>query len=392
MGIKVKGPDLLTIEAVGLQLELLLKEVPGVLPATVNADRMVGKPYIEIEIDREAIARYGLHIKTVQDVIQVAIGGMTLTRTVEGRERYPVRVRYLRELRDSIESLDQIIVPAPDGTQIPLTQLAEIRYVRGPQVIKSEDTFLTGYVTFDKQPAMAEVDVVENAQRYLASMKAEGRLSIPSGVSYVFSGNFENQVRATKRLLVVVPLALFAIFFILYLQFRSTITSLLVFSGIFVAWSGGFLLLWLYGQGWFMDFSVFGTNLRDLFNIQPVNLSVAIWVGFLALFGIATDDGVIMATYLDQKFAEEKPDNKAAIRHATIEAGLRRVRPCLMTAATTVLALLPILSATGRGSDIMMPMAIPTFGGMIVVLLTMFVVPVLYCAVQETKYRLSAIP
>ncbi len=389
MGIKVKGPNLATIEKVGLTLESLLKEVPGVLPATVNADRIIGKPYLEIEINREAIARYGLSIKTVQDVLQVAVGGMTLTRTVEGRERYPVRVRYLRELRDSIESLDQIIVPAPDGTQIPLTQLAEIRYTRGPQAIKSEDTFLTGYVTFDKQADLAEVDVVEHAQRYLDEMKKEGRLTIPAGVSYTFSGNFENQVRATKKLMVVVPLALFAIFLILYLQFRSTITSMLVFSGIFVAWSGGFLMLWLYGQDWFLNFSMFGSNLRDLFNVHTINLSVAIWVGFLALFGIATDDGVIMATYLDQKFAEEKPKTKIAIRHATIEAGLRRVRPCLMTAATTVLALLPVLSSTGRGSDIMMPMAIPTFGGMIIVLLTMFVVPVLYCAVKEIEFRMA---
>lgn len=385
MGIKVKGPDLATIEQVGLQLESLLKEVPGVLPDTVIADRIVGKPYLEIEIDREAIARYGLSIATVQDVIQVAVGGMTLTRTVEGRERHPVRVRYLRELRDSIESLDRIIVPAPDGTQIPLTQLAEIRYARGPQVIKSEDTFLTGYVTFDKQADQAEVDVVERAQRYLDEMKRNGSLTIPAGVSYVFSGNFENQVRATQRLMIVVPVALFAIFLILYLQFRSTVTSLIIFTGIFVAWSGGFLLLWLFGQGWFLNVELLGVNLRDLFNVDTVNLSVAIWVGFLALFGIATDDGVIMATYLKQSFADNPTNDRAGIRAAVVEAGLRRVRPCLMTSATTILALLPVLTSTGRGSDIMRPMAIPTFGGMLVVTISMFVVPVLYCWVKELQ-------
>ena len=389
IGIKVKGPDLATIEQVGVQLEQLLKEVPGVLPDTVNADRIVGKPYLEIKINRRAIARYGLHIKTVQDVIQVAIGGMTLTRVVDGRERYPVRVRYLRELRDSIESLDHIIIPAPDGSQIPLTQLADIQYARGPQVIKSEDTFLTGYVTFDKQSDLAEVDAVVRAQRYLEQMKKEGRLKIPSGVSYVFSGNFENQVRATNRLMLVVPLALFAIFLILYMQFRSVISSFLVFSGIFVAWAGGFLLLWLYGQNWFLDFSILGFNLRELFNIHSINLSVAIWVGFIALFGIATDDGVVMATYLHQQFDEQKPSTPQDMRLATIDAGLRRVRPCLVTSATTVLALLPVLSSTGRGSDIMTPMAIPSFGGMIVVLLTMFVVPVLFCWVRELQLRFN---
>lgn len=389
MGIKVKGPDLATIEDVGLQLEKLVKEVPGVLPNTVIADRIVGKPYLEIEIDRKAIARYGLHIKTVQDVIQVAVGGMTLTRTVEGRERYPVRVRYQRELRDSIESLDQIIVPAPDGTQIPLTQLAEIRYTRGPQVIKSEDTFLTGYVTFDKQANLAEVDVVENAQRYLDQMKKEGRLTIPAGVSYTFSGNFENQVRATERLMIVVPIALFVIFMILYLQFRSTITSLLVFSGIFVAWTGGFLMLWFYGQDWFMNFTLFGENMRELFQIEPVNLSVAIWVGFLALFGIASDNGVLVASILDQLFGQRSVKTVQDIRTTTLIGAERRIRPALMTTATTMLALLPVLSATGRGADIMMPMAIPSFGGMAVALLTVFVVPVLYCWVKEIQFRLA---
>ena len=389
MGVKVKGPDLATIDQVGLQIEKYLKEIPGVRANTVIADRIVGKPYLEIEIDREAIARYGLHIKTVQDVIEVGIGGKTLTRTVEGRERYPVRVRYLRVLRDSIEALDRIIVPAPDGTQIPLTQLAEIRYARGPQVIKSEDTFLTGYVTFDKQPNLAEVDVVERCQTYLEAKIASGEFNLPSGVSYIFSGNFENQVRATKKLMVVVPTALFIIFLILYLQFRSTVTSLLVFSGIFVAWAGGFLMLWFYGQDWFLSFSLFGENLRDLFNIHTVNLSVAIWVGFLALFGIATDNGVIVASILDQLFKRRKPSTVRQIRETTIEGAQRRIRPALMTSATTLLALLPVLTSTGRGADIMVPMAIPTFGGMTVALVTVFVVPVLYCWVKELRLKES---
>jgi Cu(I)/Ag(I) efflux system membrane protein CusA/SilA len=385
MGVKVKGPDLDTIERAGLDIEKYLKEVPGVRADTVIADRIVGKPYLEIEIDREAIARYGLHIKTVQDVIEVGIGGKTLTRTVEGRERYPVRVRYLRELRDSIEALDRIIVPAPDGTQIPLIQLAEIRYTRGPQVIKSEDTFLTGYVTFDKQPNLAEVDVVERCQSYLEAKIASGEFNLPAGVSYIFSGNFENQVRATKKLMVVVPIALFVIFLILYLQFRSTITAMLVFSGIFVAWSGGFMMLWLYGQDWFLNFSLFGENLRDLFNIHTVNLSVAIWVGFLALFGIATDNGVIVASILDQLFDRKKPASKQAIRATTIEGAQRRIRPAMMTTATTILALLPVLTSSGRGADIMVPMAIPSFGGMTVAVVTVFVVPVLYCWVKELR-------
>ena len=387
MGIKVKGPDLETIESVGLELERLLKTMPFIEPASVFADRIVGKPYLEIDIDREAIARYGIMLGKVQEVIEVAIGGKPVTTTVEGRERYPVRVRYPRELRDTIEGLERILVPAPGGSQIPIAQLAEIRYLRGPQVIKSEDTFLIGYVLFDMKQGYAEVEVVERAQAILRGSIASGEFDVPAGVSYAFAGSYENQVRAEKKLMVVLPLALGLIFTILYLQFRSVVTTTLVFSGIGVAWAGGFLMLWLYGQPWFLDFSAFGVPFRELFQVHPVNLSVAVWVGFLALFGIASDDGVIMATYLDIVFKRNRPSTKDEIRAAVLEGAERRIRPALMTAGTTILALIPVLTSTGRGSDIMVPMAIPSFGGMSAVLITVFVVPVLYSQVAEWRLK-----
>ena len=387
MGVKVKGPDLETIDRVALQIERLLKEVPSVEPSAVIADRIVGKPYLEIDIDREAIARYGIHVRGVQDVIEIAIGGRRITTTVEGRERYPVRVRYARELRDTIESLGRILVPAPDGTQIPLIQLAEIRYLRGPQMIKSEDTFLVGYVLFDKRPGYAEVDVVESSQRYLAAKIESGEFELPSGVNYTFAGNYENQVRSEQRLKIVLPLALFIIFMILYFQFRSVPTTLMVFSGIFIAWAGGFVMIWLYAQPWFLDFHVFGVLMRDLFQVQTFNLSVAVWVGFIALFGIASDDGVVMATYLNQAFARREIRSIEDIRDATVAGASRRVRPCLMTSATTILALIPVLTSTGRGSDVMVPMAIPSFGGMTLVLISVFVVPVLYALYKEIAWK-----
>ena len=386
MGIKIKGPSLNAIEAVGLQIEKFLKEVPTVEPAAVIADRIVGKPYLEIIPDRKALDRYGIKIRDFQDVIEVAIGGKKITTTVEGRERFPVRVRYQRELRDQIETIAKILVPAKSSMQqIPITELAEIRYVRGPQVIKSEDTFLTGYVLFDKKPGNAEVDVVEECQRYLKSKINSGQLVLPPGVSYTFAGTYENQIRAQKKLSIVLPLALFLIFLILYFQFKSIPTTLLVFSGIFVAWAGGFILIWLYSQPWFLDFSVFGVDMRQLFQVHTINLSVAVWVGFLALFGIASDNGVIQSTYLDQVFRESKPKTIQEIRNATIIGAKRRVRPCLMTSATTILALIPILTSVGRGSDVMVPMAIPSFGGMLVVLISIFVVPVLYCSIKELQ-------
>ncbi len=385
MGIKVKGSDLETIEKVSLELESLIKHVEGVQSEAVIADRIVGKPYLEIAIDRDAIARYGISIAKVQQVIEVAIGGKDVTTTVEGRERYAVRVRYMRELRDSIESLENIIVAGVDDVQIPLRLIADIKYERGPQAIKSEDTSLLGYVLFDKKEGYAEVDVVENCKKYLSEKESSGEFQRPEGVSLTFAGSYENQLHAQKTLRLVIPLALLIIFIILYLQFRSIVTSMLVFSGIFVAWAGGFIMIWLYSQSWFCNFDVFGVNLRELFQMGPINLSVAVWVGFLALFGIASDDGVVMCSYLEQMFKEGCPDNKYAIRDKVIQAGRRRVRACLMTTATTILALIPVLTSTGRGSDIMVPMAIPVFGGMLVETLTMLVVPVLYCAVKEIR-------
>jgi len=387
MGIKVKGQDLKQIEAFGVQLEDIIKDAEGVKKEAVFADRIVGKPYLLIDIDREKIARYGISIDDVQSVLKVAIGGMVLTQTVEGRERYGVRVRYPRELRANPTDLQQIYVPVEKGSPVPLSELATIRYEQGPQVIKSEDTFLVGYVLFDKLDGFAEVSVVENAQALIQEKIDSGELIVPKGINYAFTGTYENQLRAEKTLSVVVPLALAIIFLILYFQFRSVATSLMVFTGIAVAFSGGFIMIWLYGQDWFLNFNFFGENMRDLFQMHPINLSVAVWVGFIALFGIATDDGVVMATYLTQTFDRNTPGNRKEIRASIVEAGEKRIRPCLMTTATTILALLPVLTSTGRGSDIMIPMAIPSFGGMLIALITLFVVPVLYSYKAEDQLK-----
>jgi len=387
MGIKVFGPDLITIEEFGLALENILKNVPSVKSEAVYAERIVGKPYMQLKIDRERIARFGLTIADVQQTIEAAIGGMQVTSTVEGRERFPVRVRYPRELRDDHESIEQILIPTPTGIQVPLGQLVSVEYERGPQAIKSEDTFLVGYVLFDKREGFSEVDVVENARAAIQQRIDAGDLKLPPGVSFQFSGSYENQVRAEARLSIIVPVVLVIVFLILYFQFRSAGTSLMVFSAIAMAFSGGFLMIWLYGQGWFADFSIFGMNFRDLFSMHTINLSVAVWVGFIALFGIATDDGVLIATYLDQSFRRNKPGTRKEVHEAVIEAGTRRVRPALMTVSTTMIALLPVLSSTGRGADIMIPMAIPVFGGMAFAVISIFIVPVLYSMREERRVQ-----
>ena len=383
MGLKIYGPDLETIEQSGKAIEQALKDVPSVIPSSVFYDRAVGAPYLEIKLNRDNMARYGVNVEDLQEILSAAVGGMILTKTVEGRERFPVRLRYARELRDNPEALSMLLVPTATGAQIPLKELADIEYARGAQMIQSENTFLVGYVIFDKKQGKAEVDVVKEATKVIEGKIQNGELKLAKGVSYKFAGNYEQQERATARLMIVVPLALLIVLLVLYFQFKTLTASLIHFSGVFVAFAGGFILLWLYGQDWFMNFSLAGVNMRDLFQMHTINLSVAVWVGFIALFGVATDDGVLMGTYIHHVFLKKDPQTRHAIREAVVTAGLKRVRPAAMTTATTLIALLPVLTSTGKGADIMVPMAIPTFGGMLIQSMTMFVVPVFQCWWRE---------
>ncbi len=390
MGIKVTGPDPESIEQGGKALEIALKEIPSIIASTVFYDRAVGAPYLEIVLNRRNMARHGLTVADLQEVIGAAVGGMPLTTTVEGRERFAVRLRYPRELRENPEALSNLIIPTATGAQIPLKEVADIEYAQGAQMIQSENTFMTGYVIFDKVAGKAEVDVVREADKIIRAQLTSGTLQLPIGVNYTFAGNYAQQERAAKRLLIIIPLSLLAIFLILYFQFQTVTASLIHFSGVFVAFAGGFILLWLYGEPWFMNFSVGGENMRHLFQMHTINLSIAVWVGFIALFGIATNDGVLMGTYIHDTFLERNPQTKEEIREAVIHAGLRRVRPAAMTTATTLIALLPVLTSTGKGADIMVPMAIPTFGGMLIQSMTMFVVPVFQCWWRESVIKKSS--
>jgi len=284
-----------------------------------------------------------------------------------------------------IEALDKRLAAIPE-VETAIGKWGRVNSALDPapaQMIQSENTFLVGYVIFDKKQGKAEVDVVKEATKVIEGKIQNGELKLTNGVSYKFAGNYEQQERATARLMIVVPLALLIVLLVLYFQFKTLTASLIHFSGVFVAFAGGFILLWLYGQDWFMNFSLAGVNMRDLFQMHTINLSVAVWVGFIALFGVATDDGVLMGTYIHHVFLEKDPQTRHAIREAVVTAGLKRVRPAAMTTATTLIALLPVLTSTGKGADIMVPMAIPTFGGMLIQSMTMFVVPVFQCWWRE---------
>ncbi|MBI5573049.1 MAG: efflux RND transporter permease subunit [Elusimicrobia bacterium] len=359
VGVKIFGDDLKKLEQLADEIKGIVQQVKGA--EDLYAERITGKPYLEIIPNREQISRYNLTIREVMDVVEMAIGGENLTTTVEGRERYPVRVRYLRELRDSPEKIRRVLVPTPFRAQVPLGQIAEIKLVEGPAMINSENGLLRAYVLMNVR-GRDMVGFVEEASRLVAK-KMAGKL--PPGYFIQWSGQFENQVRARKKLSVLVPISLFINYIIIFMCFKSHRNSLIIFTAIPVTLCGGILLLAIYGY----------------------NFSVAVWVGFIALFGVAVDDGVLITTYLEQVFGERKPKTKDEVIEATVYAGKARIRPAFMTTITTILALLPIFLFSGTGIEVMRPMAIPSFGGMIIEMITWFIVPTLYSWFEERKLK-----
>jgi Cu(I)/Ag(I) efflux system membrane protein CusA/SilA len=385
VGIKVYGDDLQKSEELAVRIEQILREkLEGA--SNVAALRAAGKPYLEFHIDREAIARYGVNLRDVQNIIEVAVGGKNLTTTYEGLDRYPVRVRYQRELRDDLPDLERILVPTPSGAQIPITQLAEIRNVVGPMSVRREGAKYVSYVTMGTA-GVDETTLVRRGQAVLDQAVIDGTLAVPSGSYFKWTGAYERYLRSKQRLTILLPLVLLINFVLIYLQFRRVSLTAVVFLAIPVAFAGGFMLL----EHWpAIQNSLYLAGIMDRgFEGDAAYLTVAVWVGFIALFGIAVDDGIVLGTYLEQTFSRHKIKRYEEIEERVVEAGLRRVRPCLMTSFTTLAALLPVLLSTGRGSDVMTPMAIPVFGGMAVVLVSLFVVPTCYCGLKQLKWRLG---
>ncbi len=367
VGIKVAGPDLTVIQEIGKQIESLLLEVPGT--ASVYAERVAGGRYITIDIRRLEAARYGLNISDVQDVVTTAIGGMNVTETIEGRERYPVNIRYPRELRDSIERLRLLPIVTPDGQYIPLESVADIRIEDGPPMIKSENARPNGWVYVD----IEGIDLgtyVKNAREFIAA-----QLELPNGYSLNWSGQYEYMERAKQRLLTVVPLTLILIIILLFLNFRSVPEVLIILGTLPMSLAGGAWLLYL------LDY----------------HLSVAVWVGFIALAGVAVEIGIIMLVYLKQALEREQSLAKAQNRALTLEdlmlavrnGSLRRIRPIMMTVAAIVAGLLPIMLGGGTGSEVMTRIAAPMLGGMFsATILTLAVVPAVFILWKRSVLKL----
>jgi Cu(I)/Ag(I) efflux system membrane protein CusA/SilA len=354
VGIKIMGEDLEVLSDLGEKVEAVLRDVPGT--HSVYSERVTGGNFLDFRIKRLEAARYGLTVGDVQDIIMTAVGGMNITQTVEGRERYPVNLRYGSELRDTPEKLRRILVPTPTGAQVPITQLADIRIVKGPPVIKSENARNNAWVYID----IRDIDVgtyVKNAQQVIRD-----KIKLPPGYSLAWSGQYEYMIRAQKRLMIVVPLTLIIIFLLLYLNFKNVTESLIVMLSVPFALTGGMWLMYILGY----------------------NMSVAVGVGFIALAGVAAETGVIMLVYLDQSYGKFKSRfgvkfNRTHLRESIIEGTALRVRPIMMTVITTTAGLMPILWGHGTGSQVMKRIAAPMVGGMVsATILTLVVVPAIY--------------
>jgi len=362
VGVKVFGSDLSTIEKKSAEIERVLHEVPGAVD--LYAERITGAPYLEIHINRTAAARYGISVGDAQDVIESAIGGKNLTFTIEGRQRFPVRVRYARDFREDLEAMKDVLVAAPNGTQIPLKDIANIGIAMGPSMITSENGLLRGTVLMNVRGR----DVggfVDDAKKLVAQ-----RVSMPAGYYVEWSGQYENQIRAKERLQIVIPIVLLVIFVLLYMTYHSAREALHVILAVPFALTGGIFLLKFLGY----------------------NFSVAVWVGFIALFGTAVQTGVVMVIYLEEavrrKVASAGTLTIEGLREAVMEGALLRLRPKVMTVATVVAGLLPIMWSTRTGAEVMKPLATPVLGGMVSSLLHVLIVtPVIFTTLRERELR-----
>ena len=363
MAIRIYGDSLDGLAIAAEHVAAHLKTVDVVNAMTVNPDIVLGKPYVEFEVDRIAAARYGMSVGEINQLIATALGGAMVSKTVEGRERYPIRLRYQREYRDHLERLENLPVVTGKGETVPLKVLAKMETLWGPAGISSENARLVAHVSFAPTGKVGAIATVETVMNSLRNAQKDGKLALPAGYDMEPVGSFQNQIEANRTLMWIIPLVILVNLFIIFLMFGRWSLSLLVFTGIPLAFGGGMTLLYFMG----------------------LQINTAVWVGFIALFGIAVDNGVILSSYLEERFKSHPPKSHQDIIDNVIYAGLKRVRPCLMTTMTTIIALLPVLLSTGKGAEVAKGMALPIFGGMFSALLLLLVLPVLYAGLMEKK-------
>jgi copper/silver efflux system protein len=362
VGIKIQGPDLAHIEDIGSQMQQIFSAMPET--NSVFSERVSQGFYLNVDVNRPEAARYDLTVADVQRVITSEIGGADIAQNVQGRERFPIAVRYQRSFRDHPESLSQALISTPSGQQIPISQVAHVYYSRGPAMIRDEDGALTGYVYLNLNTNNYG-GFVNRAEKMMTQ-----KLALPAGYTWHWAGEYEFEMRAKQRLTVILPVVLFVIFLLLYLVFKSAIEAAVLIFPTLYAMSGGLLLQWILGY----------------------NFSVAVWVGYIALFGIAVETGVVMVVYLHEAYqhrlAQDVPMTETDLEQAVIDGAVQRLRPKLMTVTAVIVSLAPILWETGIGSDVMKPIAAPIVGGMITSTIhVLILVPVFFLLIRRRNLQ-----
>lgn len=366
MAVRVYGDSLEGLSKASIAVAEQLKQHHLINAGTVNPDIVMGKPYYEFEVDRQEAARYGMTTMMVNEIVSAGLGGLDVTTTVEGRERYPIQIRFNRDVRERIEELPLVPVVTQTEEVVPLERLAQVDTTWGPGAINSEDSRLVAHVMFSPSGGAGDLETVASVMESLRTAREGGSLEFPEGNFELQAvGSFQNQIEANQRLMWILPSVFLINLLLHYLHFRNLPISLVVFSGIPIACSGGMIAIAVMG----------------------VELNTAVWVGFIALAGLAADDGIVMASYIHERLKRRTITTVDELRNEIYEAGLKRIRPCVMTTITTLCALLPVLMSTGRGADVAKAMALPVFGGMLIEPFTTFVVPTVYCAYMEFKLR-----
>ena len=366
MAVRIYGDSLDGLAKASVAVAEQLKQHHFVNAGTVNPDIVMGKPYYEFDVDREEAARYGMTTMMVNQIVSAGLGGVDVTTTVEGRERYPIQIRFSRDVREKLDELHEVPVVTDMGDIVPLGRLASVATTWGPGMINSEDSRLVAHVMFSPSGAAGDLETVDAVMKSLTAARESGQLEFPAGNFELQPvGSFQNQIEANRRLMWIIPLVALMSFSLVYMEFRNVPISLAIFTGLPVSFAGGMILV----------------------SIMGVELNTAVWIGFIAVLGLAEDDGVVMATYIRQSLRRRTIRSIEDIRNTVHEAGLKRIRPCMMTTVTTLVALVPVIWSTGRGADVARAMAWPVLGGMLVEPFASFIVPTLYCAFLEFKMR-----
>lgn len=366
MAVRIYGDSLDGLAKASLAVAEQLKQHQLVNAGTVNPDIVMGKPYVEFEVNREEAARYGMTTMMVNQIVSAGLGGVDVTTTVEGRERYPIQIRFSRDVREKINELRHIPVMTETGDVVPLERLASMAITWGPGMINSEDSRLVAHVMFSPSGMAGDLETVDSVMQTLTSARETGSLQFPPGHFELQPvGSFQNQIEANRRLMWIIPLVALLSFLLIYMEFRDVPISLAVFTGVPVSFAGGMIMVALMG----------------------VELNTAVWIGFIAVLGLAEDDGAVMATFIRQMLSRREIHSIEDIRRTVHEAGLKRIRPCMMTTITTLVALIPVLVSSGRGADVARAMAWPVLGGMLVEPFASFIVPTIYCAYLESRWH-----